>query len=166
MVVELPLEPVWQATCTLLAALAAASLGTWALPHVGLAAAHPGLGLAIVWTIAGVAAAGTWRLGRSAAARLAWTGQAWRLWTSAPPTEPTDPAFGCTASSQACAPQVMLDLGTWMLLRLGARGGLGGPAWVAVSARGVGPSWHGLRVALYCAPSEPADEQTTPRSCP
>jgi hypothetical protein len=55
----------------------------------------------------------------------------------------------------------MIDLGSWMLLRLHTQRGRASRDWVAVSQRLVGPSWHGLRVALYCAaPGLPAPAAT------
>ena len=71
---------------------------------------------------------------------------------------------------QVCTPAVMIDLGVWMLLRLEATDKADGwrPSfqWVAVSQRLVGPSWHGLRVALYCAPPGRPDPLSTPPPSP
>lgn len=48
---------------------------------------------------------------------------------------------------------VMLDLGTWMLVRLcGAEGSAA--RWVAIDRTEAGPAWHALRVAAF-APSPP-----------
>jgi hypothetical protein len=71
---------------------------------------------------------------------------------------------------QVWTPIVMIDLGAWMLLRLEAtdKADTWRPSfqWVAVSQRLVGPSWHGLRVALYCAPPGRPDPLSTPPSSP
>jgi len=61
---------------------------------------------------------------------------------------------------------VMMDLGAWMLLRLEATDKADGwwPSfqWLPVSQRLVGPSWHGLRVALYGAPPGRPDPSSMP----
>ncbi len=88
-----------------------------------------------------------WRQATVLPLALAWTGGEWQLrrgWACG--LELDDLAF------EVCAPQVMIDLGPWMLLRLGAPPSWEGADWVAVSQRQTGRAWHRLRVALYGAP--------------
>ena len=171
MAVDLGPEPFWQAFSALLCALAAAVLVLWQCQQWGITQ-HPG-----AWTAAAAAVAlsacVSWRGSFRAAdrLRLEWTGREWRcrrrLRSRGPgPIEATERGAGDAGNGdldvaglgaeQACEPAVMMDLGAWMLLRLEATDKADGwwPSfqWLAVSQRLVGPSWHGLRVALYGAP--------------
>ncbi len=137
-------------------------------------AALPALGLVTVWALALAAGAVAWHQGPDVPVRLAWTGQEWRaapwpgeargvlgVWRDTRGADLVDHHSGLPGDpadlSHPCVPGVMIDLGSWMLLRLGVRRGLGCPDWVAVSAGELGLAWHGLRVALYCAaPSRPS----------
>jgi hypothetical protein len=162
--VELGPEPAWRACCTVLWALTAAMVAVWLSQRWGLA---PGpvlcavcLGLALVSGGIG------WRMSGAPAARLEWTGRDWRLRQRMQASAraglieeggvAADPVDAELGPRLACAPEVMIDLGTWMLLRLGVPGrsrwSVRFSGWVAVSQRRVGRSWHGLRVALYGAP--------------
>lgn len=162
--VDLGPEPAWRAGCMLLWALAAGAGALWQGQRWGLAP-EPAvwgvcLGLALVSGWAG------WHGASAPLARLEWTGREWRLRHRTPSSAragrredvnaPGDLADTDLGAEQACAPEVMIDLGPWMLLRLGGSGqsprGLSSAGWVAVSRRHVGVSWHGLRVALYGAP--------------
>ena len=70
---------------------------------------------------------------------------------------------GALALWRGCEPTLMIDLGSWMLLRLRFQSDgsirTSGLSWRAVSAAQMDPwSWHGLRVALHCArPSAAGD---------
>ena len=46
-------------------------------------------------------------------------------------------------------PRLAIDLQAWMLLRFEPNGKDQRRAWIAMSRRGVGPSWASLRAALY-----------------
>lgn len=168
-VVSLRPEPAWRVASAALACLTAVSLGAWAWLLINATASLSALGLVTVGALALAVGAVAWGQGHGGPFRLAWTGQEWRVWPSTGearrvlgawpglpdasrvdhhtglPGDPADP-------SHPCSPGVMIDLGSWMLLRLGVRRGLGCPDWVAVSAGELGLAWHGLRVALYCAP--------------
>jgi len=162
--VDLRSEPYWQAVCALLCALAAAAVALWqiqrwSLPQ-GPAIWGACLGLALLSGWMG------WRMAGAPVARLEWTGGEWRFRQPVQPSArdglyapagmPGALVDADWGAGQACAPEVTIDLGTWMLLRLGVPGrsrwGLLSPDWVAVSQRRVGLPWHGLRVALYGAP--------------
>jgi hypothetical protein len=91
---------------------------------------------------------------------------------------PGDLPPGLPVAEEDCEPTVMVDLGTWMLLRLALPGAPGrwhflsrlfsGPSyqWVAVSHFSIAPSWHGLRVALYGARSDKPGALPNPSSAP
>jgi hypothetical protein len=85
---------------------------------------------------------------------LRWDGGAW--WYRAP--------GGVALPLQRV--DLMIDLGTWMLLRVPAEGGhaLVRPGrWCAITPGDAGSSWHGLRLALYHAPaSMPSSAAATP----
>lgn len=146
----------------------AGAQGPWAVPGPDVAT-----GLLAGVLIAALMVGGVvWRRATVLPLALAWTGREWQLRRGAPgaleadsscsSVVPQPPAGLCAPSSlgagldgsafEVCAPQVVIDLGPWMLLRLGAAPSWHGPDWVAVSQRQVGRSWHGLRVALYGAP--------------
>lgn len=113
----------WRAVQTGLFALAAAVLAAWALAQLGLAAAWavaPGLAVAAV----------AWRGCRSGEVALNWDGRAW------------------TADGIPGRLEVMVDLGTWLLLRMRLDGGAG-RRWIAVSAGEAGLALHGLRAAVH-----------------
>jgi hypothetical protein len=161
--VELGPEPAWRACVAVLWALTAAVGALWQGPQWALSAGPVFWGVCL--GLALVAGSIGWHLACVRTGRLEWTGREWRLRYRIPPfarsaalTE--SQAAGPTgdaepAAAQGCAPDVMIDLGDWMLLRLGVPGrspwGLPSAHWVAVSRRGVGLPWHGLRVALYGA---------------
>lgn len=69
--------------------------------------------------------------------RLAWTG---RQWTCRSPF---------TAEPQPVDPDISLDLGSWMLLRL--KRPQGPVVWAAIGRADAGSAWHLLRAALYSA---------------
>ncbi len=156
--VELGSEPLWRAGSALVSALSAAAAAVW-LCQRWMAADTPDLWGWILLSGLPALLAGWWgwRMATVPASRLTWDGREWRL-------RPRMSRPGRTAASAeyplpsgcVCSPQVMIDLGGWMLLRLdnpsSAFGDKAVPRWVAVSEHLAGASWHGLRVALHGAP--------------
>jgi len=135
-----------RAAQALLAAVAAAALAAWLAQHLGLRGIAGWAGAAAA--LAGAAAG--WRWPTSTPARLAWTGAEWTVrWRHAADGEPV-------------TPELAIDLGPWMLLRLrrvGARA-----AWVEVTEGHCGSSWAAWRTAVYSScPStsrrSPAEQQ-------
>lgn len=181
-VVELKTEPGWRAASAGLWAVAVTSVGAWLAPHwargwsqgwrpapdTDVAVWSWAMVLGLAFTVGSI----VWRLSSSRPMKLAWTGRDWQLRSVEPGSLSAGPAWSaavlraiappCMLPSrgdavemggfQTCAPQVVIDLGPWMLLRLGVSSTWKGPDWVAVSQRQAGCSWHGLRIALYCAP--------------
>lgn len=119
----------WRLAQSGLYALAAAVLAAWSLAQSGFSPA---------WAIVPAAVCGAlaWRLCAGGDVTLAWDGQRW------------------TADGVPGALEVMLDLGSWLLLRL--RPAVGRQRWIAVSQSGAGAALHGLRAAAYARPPRPA----------
>lgn len=70
---------------------------------------------------------------------LFWDGAGWQL----PSSDDSQPPAACDVA-------LMFDLGDWLLLRVTPLRVQGRRAvWLAVSRRGAGAAWHGLRVALH-----------------
>jgi hypothetical protein len=113
----------WRLAVGLLHAAAAAAVLAWR-PGVATAVAAAGLLALGGWTLRAMARAGR--------PPLSWDGQGWRH--GAGPVHP----------------QVALDLGGWMLLRL-APGAGGSATWLPVSAAAAGGAWAALRAALYAS---------------
>jgi hypothetical protein len=176
-------EPFWRAFSALLCALAAAVLALWQCQQWGMTQ-HP-VAWAVALALVTLSACMGWRGSFTAPCRLEWTGREWRcrrrLLSRGPGRpEPSEINVGDRetgdldaaglGAEQVCTPAVMIDLGVWMLLRLEATDKADGwrPSfqWVAVSQRLVGPSWHGLRVALYCAPPGLPEPVSTPPPSP
>jgi hypothetical protein len=176
-------EPFWRAFSALLCALAAAVLALWQCQQWGMTQ-HP-VAWAVALALVTLSACMGWRGSFTALCRLEWTGREWRcrrrLLSRGPGRpEPSEINVGDRGTGdvdaaglgaeQVCTPAVMIDLGVWMLLRLEATDKADGwrPSfqWVAVSQRLVGPSWHGLRVALYCAPPGLPEPVSTPPPSP
>jgi hypothetical protein len=135
--------PGWRAVQAGLAALAAAVTVFWLMAHAEKAPAVAGALAAVTGLCA---AALAWRGSRAAARMLAWDGQRWTL----------DGLPGGL--------DVMIDLDTWMLLRLRPETGPRG-RWATVSAREAGPAWHGLRAAVHAPVTASApDAAAAPRS--
>ena len=144
--------PGWRVAQTMLWVLAGAGLGAWLAAALeswlesGLAGllggGHAGPSRAAVAqaavcvSLAALAGAVGWRLGRSESLQVRWSGRRWEL------HEP--------AHWRPAALRLMLDLGGWMLLRVQPDGGR--PRWVGASDADIGPAGHLLRAALYCAP--------------
>jgi hypothetical protein len=176
-------EPFWRAFSALLCALAAAVLALWQCQQWGMTQ-HP-VAWAVALALVTLSACMGWRGSSTVPCRLEWTGREWRcrrrLLSRGPGRpEPSEINVGDRetgdldaaglGAEQVCTPAVMIDLGVWMLLRLEATDKADGwrPSfqWVAVSQRLVGPSWHGLRVALYCAPPGLPEPVSTPPPSP
>jgi hypothetical protein len=163
--------PLWRAAAIGLPALAAASLGAWALQTAGLSGVWV---LVLASKLAALTAAGL-ALRRPRTHELVWDGQQWQV------------------DGQATRVQVMLDLGPLLLLRLrphrpaaGAEGAeldelaeraerpephVGAAVkpvhWLPLAASEAGPAWGALRAAVYSrahqAPPAPRPpEQQTP----
>jgi hypothetical protein len=144
--------PLWRALQWLLPALAAAVFSVWLWGQLRPSADRGAPVLVAVLLLPGVAAAAVaWRYTPRQNVALLWDGQRW------------------LAGDTPGTPQVMVDLGVWLLLRfcpmpLGSQTGATGhlrPTWVAVARADAGNpgTWHALRVALYArAPSPPADQ--------
>jgi len=166
--------PLWRAATIGLPALAAASLGAWALQTAGLSGVWV---LVLASKLAALTAAGL-ALRRPLTHELVWDGQQWHV------------------DGQATRVQVMLDLGPLLLLRLrphlppaeaeGAelaeraeraeraeppephvRAAVRPVHWLPLAASEAGPAWGALRAAVYSrahqAPPAPRPpEQQTP----
>jgi hypothetical protein len=153
--------------------LAVGTVASWLVQRLGIGGAPSAW--AAVLGLALAASFGVWRRGAALVLRLEWTGREWRLrpWLQAPPDALPAQSAHCAAllgAARPCAPMVMIDLGSWMLLRLEAadKADRWWPSfqWLAVSQRLVGPSWHGLRVALYGAPPGRPDPTSMPPPSP
>lgn len=183
--VDLGPEPLWQAFAALLFAVAAAVLVLWQGQQWGMT--QQPVAWAAALAAVGLSACIGWRGTSRAACRLEWTGHEWRcrrrLRSRGPgglrpsPSESGSGSVGTgdlgaagLGAAQSCVPAVMIDLGAWMLLRLEAmdKADAWRPSfrWVAISQRLVGPSWHGLRVALYGASPGRPDSLSTPPASP
>jgi hypothetical protein len=114
-----------------LAALAVGALTAWVLGHLKLPTwpAWPALVLA---GLAGALLRA--RLEQAEPVTLCWDGQQWR------------------ADDVAGTLSVMIDLGSWMLLRLQPAAPRARPLWLPVSAADAGPAFHALRAAAYARP--------------
>jgi hypothetical protein len=122
----------WRQVQAVLAAVAVGAIAWWA---VALAheSARPGamlLGAGVAMMGALLAARVSWRCSAVAAIELLWDGQRWR------------------AEGAEVEPQVMLDGGGWLLLRLNGTD-MRTTRWVDVGRAAAGPAWHGLRAALH-----------------
>jgi hypothetical protein len=139
-----------RATQSLLFAAAAAALAAWVAQRLGFwrGAAGAGAGAAVLGAAVG------WRLRTSAPARVAWTGAAWEM--------ATGPAGG--GGTPIPPPEVAVDLGRWMLLRLRPPGHR--PLWVEATERGAGDAWPAWRAAVYsrAVPSSPRSPEDRPPS--
>jgi hypothetical protein len=113
----------WRAAQTGLQALAAGVALAWGLQRAELPVAPALLAACVVALVA-------WRLNAAPAVTLVWDGRRWQ-------------ADGTPGSLE-----VMLDFGSWLLLRLRPEGRRGG-RWIALDAAEVGASLHALRAALY-----------------
>ncbi len=150
--VSLPLadDLAWRAVHAALCSLAACSLLAWLMQRAAWAIP---LSISVLVLCGALAAALGWWLSRQQPSRLAWTGAQWQ-WSLAD-----------SAHVLAAAPDVMLDFGPWMLLRLrlapnGAR------RWVTARPAGDAPRWTAFRAAVYSPASRPLGQSSTdlPRS--
>lgn len=125
-------DPVWRALSAALWALATSALSVWAGLHVAGDSPSIAGGLACVAGLAaGVLSFRAMRHGPA----VQWDGRAWS-------------AVGVdgAACPLATAPDVVVDLDSWMLLRV-AQGRSW--RWMAVSAGHDRGAWHRSRAALY-----------------
>lgn len=111
--------------------LAAGVLAVWALQQFD---APPAGVVTVAAVVAAVVLLLAWRLSRPRDRLLQWDGQRW------------------TADGVPGRLQLMLDLGSFLLLRLHPEHGRG--PWLAVTASEAGAGWHALRAAVYSRPSE------------
>ncbi|EGJ09939.1 hypothetical protein [Rubrivivax benzoatilyticus] len=121
----------WRAAQALLAAAAAGCACAWLQAHLG--DGHPSPALALAAAL--LAAATAWAGASPRPLALRWDGSAWM------------------AADTPCRPEVAIDLGGWMLLRL--RPARGPARWAAVAAGDAGGRWHGLRTALHARSAAP-----------
>jgi hypothetical protein len=129
---------IWRGLCIGLPALAAAVFAYWALLHLEwIPAAAAGAALAAA--IATAAVAGR-RRAATAEVELRWDGRQW------------------TADGQAGPLEVMVDLQTWMLLRLRPASGAAA-RWIAVDRRDAGASMPLLRALVHARLSGPPDDR-------
>lgn len=132
--------------------LAAGVLAWWAGGHLiddGAAGALP-LRLAATAAAAAIGLGGGWRGARHAGGELAWDGFHWSWQAdSAPGASPIE------------APQIMIDLDSWMLLRWRMPRGTRALAWHAARRGDDRAAWARLRAALYFR-----DPSTSPPSTP
>jgi hypothetical protein len=144
--VHLPLEAdtPWRVGLCLLFALTAATLAAWAASWLR---ASPLLTLGAALGAALPAGMLPWRSLPAGATALAWDGTQWQLHLR-------DPVQ--TVQGRA---QLMIDLGTWLLLRFVPADAALRVCWLALSRSRHGPHWHALRCALHAAvPSDAASD--------
>ena len=117
----------------LLYALATAALAAWICSRTALNDRV----MAIVPAAAIVGACLGWQVLRPLQGRLAWDGAGWHHLSG-----------GSAERRPLQGVQLQMDLGNWLLLRIGPTGARRA-AWCGISIGDAGPSWHGLRLALY-----------------
>ncbi len=137
----MPPSRAWRAFVALAALAASGSLLAW----VGLDDVRRGSPLWWCAAFAGIAiclvmAASLWPRGTS---RLAFDGVAWQ-WR---------PAARGAGEAQTVRPQVAVDLGFWVLLRLRSVDARRS-RWLALERTSTGPIWHAMRCALHDAPHD------------
>jgi hypothetical protein len=120
----------WRLVHVAVHAAAAGACVAWAIGHLEMGAA--GRIAAIVATAA--AGAAGWLSSRSPALPLAWDGVRWRL------------GDGANAQDLDASPQVMIDLGAWMLLRLHTPRKT---IWLPASRATAAGAWQPWRAAVY-----------------
>ncbi|MBU6260951.1 MAG: hypothetical protein KGL18_15725 [Burkholderiales bacterium] len=123
----------WQAVQSLLPALAAGACVAWIGGWLDLDPAAAALLAALAALLAlGLA----WRANAPRAVALAWDGERWSV------------------DAEVGELEVMIDLGSWLLLRLRLRAAV--PArWVAVAAGDAGAAMHALRCAVHARAPTP-----------
>jgi hypothetical protein len=126
-VVHLQAQPAVQAVAALIVALACAGLAAWAVSHQS----H----LWPAWLLLPACAVCAWRGAAVLPRRLRWDGEAWWLAESGRDDE------------IAVRLDILIDLGTWMLLRATP-----GPRWLPLSRRDETSHWGALRATLFAAP--------------
>jgi len=135
----------WRLLQAGLPALAAAAVIAWGLGHGQLP-------LWPAWATFAVMAVVAWHVLRPRTVNLSWDGQVWQ------------------ADGQAGSVEVMIDLGSWLLLRLRPVAPpsvkTSASVWMPLSASEAGPALHALRAAVYCPAPEPTPGARTARSGP
>ncbi len=108
-------------------------MGLWATAHGQIALGIGGIGIRLGIAVALATATGwlSWRWLPGGHVDLCWDGQQWSI------------------DGRAGTVELMIDTGSWMLLRQRVAGG---GHWLAVGAGDAGAVWHGLRVALHAPP--------------
>ncbi|MDQ6638641.1 MAG: hypothetical protein M3Z15_03120 [Pseudomonadota bacterium] len=139
---------VWQTAVGVVAAVAVAAVAAWAVAIFGSEAAS---GRALVVGMAGFLVLATLALALPLA-RVESGVLACRddVWTFLPDVGPV----------RAGALEVAIDLGAFLLLRLGDR--RRASAWLPVQRRGLEGEWHALRCAVYSPPPVAGSSPTAP----
>jgi hypothetical protein len=127
-------DPCWRLACRALYGAALAAI-------VFSLAAHAGWTGAALTSVVAVALLIPWCWPRAPLlpSRLRWDGQAWWL------------GLRGIADEQVVQPEVVLDFGGWMLLRLRRRSAWRLPVYLALRRRDQGLAWAQLRVLLWLA---------------
>lgn len=126
----------------LLISLSIAALGVsggWFIGHSDVLPAW----VAVVMVAAlSFALVGAWTSRRRHPFRLRWDSQRWYLTEGEIPADESGPSHV----------QVMLDAGSWLLLRIVPedRSSPLAARWLPVQRRGIPDQWHALRCAVYC----------------
>jgi hypothetical protein len=146
-------DPVWLVFQGLALGLSVSVIVVWVAALVEIGPPWAGAAAASGLLPAGLTMLlGRLRARRLGPLRLVFDGQ---VWTCARPER--------SPARERCTPVVVLDLGSWMLLRIDPADGSDAPerasrparrarrCWVSLSRRSAAAHWHALRVALYCA---------------
>ena len=119
-------------------------MAAWLVSHAPVGAGPAAVAAALV---AGLVLLWRWRVWRATPfVALQWDGQRW------------------TADGQPGTLQLMLDVGSLLVLRLHAEAG--GTRWLAVGAREAGSAWHALRCAVYSRPPRATPRVLSPERSP
>lgn len=135
--VRCPGSPAWRAARTALPAATVSVVSAWSLLMLGWPSR---LAWAIAFGVAVIAATVAWHRTREAVWWITWSGRHWDLASEAR-------GGGVQESTPVGTIDLMIDLGSWLLLR--ARPETGVSRWVAVGWRHTRPEHRALCTALY-----------------
>ncbi len=142
---------VWRAAVAALLALVWAVVVAWVVSHALARGGPPPVAVVAVAVAALLVVSWfAWRLAEVRPFALHWDGRCWFLSPSTAPFAAVDPVAGDVV--------VMIDLGSWLLLRFVAerRVGTVAPTWLPLQRRGLERSWHAVRCAVHAPPQAPA----------